>query len=99
MLVQGACLFRQGKFQEDADVLNEVFSKFSRMGDPSQRNRLTYSLLFLAMARHHLGHEFQSQRQFDEASRLILEISSDADWYTLVELQVLERETRQLINP
>jgi len=69
------------------------------MGDPSQRNRLTYALLFLAMARHHLGHEFQSKRHFDEASRLILQISSNADWYTLVELQVLERETRKLINP
>lgn len=97
-LETAAALYHNGQHAEAADILKEVSSQLERSGDRSANSELASALYFLAMARHRLGHAFQSKRHLASAEQIKAESSANFSWWNRVQVDILSAEARNLIG-
>jgi tetratricopeptide (TPR) repeat protein len=97
----GAVLYRLGRYEDAVRTLTESSAKLDQGPDQNGQYLLACGQYFLAMARHQLGHEFQSRRCLDEACATDQALQNDPtlDWRQRVVLNTLHREAKGLIEP
>ena len=74
LAVLGAALYRVGRYSEAAERLHQAVA--AQVSDTFQRQPITYTWLFLAMAEHRLGHFEEARQWFDRAANTIAEHES-----------------------
>jgi serine/threonine protein kinase/tetratricopeptide (TPR) repeat protein len=90
-LILGALLFRAGQYEEARQRLREAIA-----AQDDQHASQLYGRYFLAMTHHHLGQSEDAQRVWQQARNLGYPYYT---WRFQVLLQLLARETRQLLPP
>jgi tetratricopeptide (TPR) repeat protein len=90
-LILGALLFRAGQYEEARQRLREASTAID---DPQAAH--LYGRFFLAMSHHHLGQPEDAQRVWRQARNIGYRYNN---WRFRVLLQLLARETRQLLPP
>jgi len=106
LAVLGAALYRAGRYSEAAKRLHEAVA--AQPTDSMQRQPITYTWLFLAMAEHQLGHSDQARKWLDGAADAFAErdrkegavapANDGNPWNRRVTLQLLRREAEALLK-
>jgi tetratricopeptide (TPR) repeat protein len=93
----GAILYRAGRYEESLGKLNRAVALKGSHGTP-------FDALYLAMVHHRLGHENEARRWLrlgtavDPIAMRNRDASGDTSWIPRLELEILRREARALIE-
>jgi WD40 repeat protein len=94
----GAVLYRAGRFEKSIRQLSRAVELKGTDGTP-------YNALFLAMAHYRLGHANEARRWLrlgtavDPIAMRTRDATGDTSWIRRLELEILRREARALIEP
>jgi WD40 repeat protein/serine/threonine protein kinase len=101
VLTLGGALYRDGQFDEAAQVLTKLAAKLERGGDAQDLYELACTKYFLSLVRQEMGHAFQSRRLLDEANRTAAACPPSRslwNWSQSVVLDTLRQETEQRLG-
>ena len=101
-LTVGACLYRDGQYDEAVRVLTQLAASLDRGGDVTDRYHFACAQYFLALARIEMGYEFQAKRLLDDANRVAEQYPQHyfSYWYWMrpLVLNTLRREATSAIR-
>jgi hypothetical protein len=99
--IRGACLFRDGQYQEASRVLGDLSKKLATGGDMADP-LLIRTRYLQSMARHALGEKLPARRILAEANRgnvpAVWAIDNTNDWQRRVILSALREEAEATIG-